>query len=171
MRVKLKLKPLTESEIKGAVIRIQNILAPLDISEASANAVRFAASLARTHNARLYVLQVKEPFPVHGRIMAGSLEEVQRHHRHKEKKQLTRVIPAGLKNSIAIEEIQVTGMPVDRVIIETARKLGADLIVIASQARKGLTRFLKKDLAQQVLQDAPCSVFVVRSPLSKDYAD
>ena len=152
------------------MIRIQNILAPLDFSEASINAVCLAASLARDHNARLYVLQVKEPFPVHGRIMAGSLEEVQKHHRHKEKDQLTKVIPAGLKNSIAVEEIQITGMPVDRVIIETARKLGIDLIVIASQAQKGLIRFLKKDLAQHLLQNAPCSVFVVRSPPSKDYA-
>jgi nucleotide-binding universal stress UspA family protein len=152
------------------VIGIQNILALLDFSEASINAVCLAASLAQDHNARLYVLQVKEPFPVHGRIMAGSLEEVQKHHRHKEKDQLSKVIPARLKNSIAVEEIQVIGMPVDRVIIETARKLGVDLIVIASQRRKGLTRFLKKDLAQQLLQNAPCSVFAVRSPLSSDYA-
>jgi nucleotide-binding universal stress UspA family protein len=151
------------------VIRIQNILVPLDFSEASTNAVRFATSLAKTHNARLYVLYVKEPFPVHGRIMAGSLEEVQKHQHHKEKGQLTKVIPAELKNSIAVEEIQVIGMPADRVIIETARKLSVDLIVIASQAPKGLMRVFKKNLAQQLLQNAPCSVFVVRSPLGKDY--
>jgi nucleotide-binding universal stress UspA family protein len=150
------------------VSRIHNILVPLDFSEASATAAHFAASLARAHNARLYVLHVREPFPVHGRIMAGSLEHVQKHRIHKEKGQLTGVIPAELKNSIAVEEIQVTGMPLDQVIVEKARILGVDVIVIAAQARKGFMRFLKKDLAQQVLEDAPCSVFVVRSRRSKD---
>ncbi len=154
--------------MKSAVIRIQNILVPLDFSEASKNAVYFAAALAQAHNARLYVLQVKEPFPVHGRIMAGSLEHVQKQRIHKEKDQLAQVIPAKLKNSIAVEEIQVTGMPFGQVIVDMARKLGVDLIVIASQARKGLMRFLKKDLAQQVLQKAPCSVFVVRCPGSRN---
>ena len=156
-------KPQTEYEIKSAMTRIQNILVPLDFSEASTNAAHFAASLAQAHNARLYVLQVKEPFPVHGRIMAGSLEDVQKHRIHKERDQLTQVIPAKLKNSIDVKEIQVTGMPVDQVILETARKLGVDVIVIASQGCKGFMRFLKKDLAQRILQDAPCSVFVVRN--------
>ena len=53
--------------------------------------------------------------------------------------------------------------PSGQVIVEMARKLSVDVIVIASHARKGFMRFLKKDLAQQVLQNAPCSVFVVRS--------
>lgn len=150
------------------MIRIQNILVPLVFSEASKNAVHFAALLAQAHNARLYVLHVKEPFPVHGRIMAGSLEDVQKHRIHKEKDLLTQVIPAKLKNSIVVEEIQVTGMPLDQVIVEMARKLGVDVIVIASQARKGFMRFLKKDLARKVLQNSPCSVFVVRCPGSRD---
>jgi nucleotide-binding universal stress UspA family protein len=145
------------------VIRIQNILVPLDFSKGSTNAAHFAASLAQAHHARLYVLHVKEPFPVHARIMAGSQEDVQKQRIHKEKDQLAQVIPAKLKNAITVEEIQVTGMPFARVIVEMARKLGVDVIVIASQAPKGLMRFLKKDLAQKVLRDAPCSVFVVRN--------
>jgi nucleotide-binding universal stress UspA family protein len=143
------------------LIHIQNILVPVDFSEASTNAACFAASLARAYHARLYVLHVKEPFPAHGRIMAGSLEDIRRHRRSEEKKQLIEVIPGKLKNSINVEEIQVTGMPVARVIVEMARKLRVDVIVIASQAPMGLMRFVKKDLAQEVLQDALCSVFVI----------
>ncbi len=145
------------------MIRIQHILVPLDFSEASTNAAHFAATLAQAHHARLYLLHFKAPFPVHGRIMGGSQENVQKHHIHKEKGQLSQVIPARLRNSIPVEEIQVAGMPFDRVIVEMARKFSVDLIVIASQARKGLMGLLKKDLAQQVLRDAPCSVCVVRS--------
>jgi len=148
---------------------IRNILVPVSLSEASRYAARYSASLAQAHKARLYVLHVKEPFPVHGRIVAGSLENVQMHHIEKEKAQLSRVIPLTLKNSIAIQEIQVTGMPVERVIVETARNLRVDVIVMAPPDPKGLLRlFKRKDITEQVIQDAPCSVFVIRNLQDKD---
>jgi nucleotide-binding universal stress UspA family protein len=101
---------------------IQNILVPVDFTESSLYAARYAASLAQKHNARLYVLHVKEPFPVHGRIVAGSLEDVQKHRMVKERTDLTKVIPTAFKNSIPVEEIQVTGIPVYRVIVEKAKQ-------------------------------------------------
>jgi nucleotide-binding universal stress UspA family protein len=42
------------------------------------------------------------------------------------------------------------------------------MIVMASQKRKGLMRIFKKDITEQVLHDAICSVFVVRSPQNID---
>jgi nucleotide-binding universal stress UspA family protein len=148
---------------------IRNIMVPVGFSEASLDAAKYAAFLAQVHKARLYVLHVKEPFPVHGRIAAGSLENVQMHHIEKEKTRLSRVIPLNLKNSIAIEEIQVTGMPVARVIVETARNLGVDVVVMAPPDRKGWIRFFKKKgITEQIIHDAPCSVFVIRNHQDKD---
>ena len=43
------------------MIKIENILVPVNLSEASRHAVVYAASLAQTHKARLYVLHVKAP--------------------------------------------------------------------------------------------------------------
>ena len=143
---------------------IRKILVPVSFSEASLEAAKYAAFLAQAHTARLYLLHVKEPFPVHGRVAAGSLEDVQRHHIEKEKGQLSKVIPVKLKNTISMEEIQVTGMPLERVIIETARSLRVDVIVIAAPGRKGGRRFFKKsDMTAQIIREAPCSVFVVRN--------
>lgn len=143
---------------------IRKILVPVSFSDASLEAARYAALLAQAHNARLYVLHVKEPFPVHGRVAAGSLEDVQKHHIEKEKRQLSKVIPLKLKNTISIEEIQVTGMPPERVIIETARNLGVDVIVMAPPGDKGRMRFFKKsDMTAQIIHEAPCSVFIVRN--------
>jgi nucleotide-binding universal stress UspA family protein len=149
------------------MIRIQNILVPVDFTKSSLYAARQAASLAQTYNARLYVLHVKEPFPVHGRVVAGSLEDVQKHRIIKEQTELPKVVPAAFKNSIAVEEIQVTGIPVYRVIIEKARQLSVDVIVMASQNRKGWARFFKNNITAQVIRNSPCSVFVVRSPEGK----
>ncbi|MGD9410545.1 MAG: universal stress protein, partial [Desulfobacterales bacterium] len=121
--------------------QIQNILVPVDFTKSSLYAARHAASLAQTYHARLYVLHVKEPFPVHGRVVAGSLEEVQKHRMIKEQTQLSEVVPAEIKNTIAVEEIQVSGIPVYKVIVEKARQFNVDVIVMASQDRKGWVRF------------------------------
>jgi len=98
------------------MVFIQKILVPVDFTAASLVAASHAASMARTHNARLYVLHVKEPFPVHGRIVAGSLEDVQKQRFKMEQHELAAVIPADLKKSIVVEEIQLTGIPVYRVM-------------------------------------------------------
>ena len=141
---------------------IQNIMVPVDFTKATLYAARYAASLAQAHNAGLYVLRVKEPFPVHGRIAAGSLEDVQKHQMKKEQGELPKVIPAEIKDSIAVEEIQVTGIPVYRVVIEKARQLSVDIIVVGQQDRKGWMRFSKKNDVEQITRNAPCSVFVAR---------
>jgi nucleotide-binding universal stress UspA family protein len=149
---------------KAVMTLIQNILVPVDFTEPALYAARLAASLALAHNARLYVLHVKAPFPVHGRIVAGSLENVQKHRMKKERAELPKVIPAEMKNSITVEEIQVTGIPVYRVIVEKARQLKVDVIVMASRERRGWARFFKKDLTAEVIRNAHCSVFVARPP-------
>jgi nucleotide-binding universal stress UspA family protein len=147
--------------------QIQNILVPVDFTKSSLYAARHAASLARTHNARLYVLHVREPFPVHGRVVAGSLEDVQKHRMIKEQTQLCEVVPAEIKNTIAVEEIQVSGIPIYKVIVEKARQFNVDVIVMASQDRKGWARFFKKNITARVIRTSPCSVFVVRPPEGK----
>ena len=141
---------------------IQKILVPVDFTEASLAAASHAASLARVHNARLYVLHVKEPFPLHGRIVAGSLEDVQKKQFKKAQRELAAVIPADLKNSIVVEEIQLTGFPIYRVIVETARRFSVDVIVMVSKEGKGWTRVFKNNTTARVMRDAPCSVFLVK---------
>jgi nucleotide-binding universal stress UspA family protein len=144
--------------------QIRNILVPVDFTKSSLHAARHAASLAQRYNARLYVLHVKEPFPVHGRVVAGSLEDVQKHRLIKEQTQLSEVIPVEFKNAIAVEEIQVSGIPVYGVIVEKARQFNVDVIVMASQDRRSWVRFFKKNITAQVIRNSPCSVFVVRPP-------
>ena len=146
------------------MITIKNIMVPVDFSEAANYAARYAAALAQDQQARLYVLHVKAPFPVHGRIAGGAMEHVQKQRIDKEQNELSGLIPDSVKNSIAVEEIQVTGLPMARVIVEKARELNADVIVMPAQRPKGWLRFLKEDVTLRVIQNAPCSVYAVRNP-------
>ena len=149
------------------MITIKNILVPVDFSEATLYAARFAVSLAQDRQARLYVLHVKAPFPVHGRIAGGAMEHVQKQRIHKEQNALSGLIPDSVKNSIPIEEIKVTGLPMARVIVEKARELGVDVIVLPAQRPKGWLHFFKENVLQRVIQNAPCSVFAVRGPQNR----
>lgn len=47
-------------------------------------------------------------------------------------------------------------------IIETARHWPADLVIMGSHGRKGITRFLMGSVSEGVLADAPCSVEIIK---------
>jgi universal stress protein A len=49
-----------------------------------------------------------------------------------------------------------------RAIVQTARDLPADLIVIATHGRTGLKHVLLGSVAEHVVQRAPCPVLIVR---------
>ena len=149
------------------MISIQNIMVPIDLTEAAVYAAQYATALAQAHQARLFVLHVKAPYPVHGRFAAGALEHVQNKRIRKEQTELSELIPASIRDTIAVEDIQVTGTPMARVIIEKARELNVDLIVLPAQNRHGWIRFFKENVTQRVITDAPCSVLALRCPPCK----
>ena len=87
------------------MISIQNILVPVDLTQAAVHAAHYAAALAQAHQARLFVLHVKAPYPVHGRIAGGALEHVQNQRMRKEQTELSELIPASIRDTIAVEDI------------------------------------------------------------------
>jgi nucleotide-binding universal stress UspA family protein len=69
------------------------------------------------------------------------------------------------------ETVANSGLPVEtsiregdagRQIVEEAKEWGADLVLMGSHGRTGLTRVLMGSVAQHVVSHAPCSVEVVR---------
>ena len=52
-------------------------------------------------------------------------------------------------------------------ILDAAGTWGAELIVLGSHGRTGLSRFMLGSVAESVLRHSPCSVEVVRMPASR----
>jgi universal stress protein A len=52
-------------------------------------------------------------------------------------------------------------------IVDVAKELDADVIVIASHGRKGLKRLLMGSVAESVMRDADCPVILIRPHSSK----
>ena len=70
----------------------------------------------------------------------------------------------GLRDFPGTVEAQVAeGAGIARVICESARELGADLIVMGTHGRTGLQHVFLGSVAERTLRNAPCPVLTVRS--------
>ena len=70
---------------------------------------------------------------------------------------VVRARAAGAKATVTILE----GSPAER-IVHTARARRADLIVMGTRGRTGLSRFLLGSVASRVISMSPCPVLTVR---------
>jgi nucleotide-binding universal stress UspA family protein len=55
-----------------------------------------------------------------------------------------------------------------RSIVEHARNMHADCIVLASHARRGVEKVLLGSIAEQVIRDAPCPVLTIARPAQQN---
>lgn len=130
------------------------ILVPIDLSPASEEALAYARALAEKVGASLELLHAVDPRGVDGllgpadpNVWRGVLDRAQAR-----LEALARPNEAGTV---------IEGRPAD-VIIDHAHAVRADLVVIGSVGRTGVTRFLLGSVAEEVARGAPCPVLVVR---------
>jgi universal stress protein A len=143
----------------------QSILVPTDFSPASALALDAAALLAKQFSARVTLLHVFDatPFTLYGGpIGAPGVSGVGPDIEARIHGELTRARDehfAGLNAETAL----VLSTSPSEAICELAKKIGADMIVIATHGRTGLTHLLIGSVAERVVRHAPCPVLTLRS--------
>jgi universal stress protein A len=139
----------------------KTILHPTDFSQSASQALGMAGSLAREHGAKLILLHVAQlpvssvaglpvprPPPPTG-DWSGLRAELDG-------------LAAGIKN-LTVESRLLEGEPVST-IVDLAREIGADMIVIGSHGRTGLSRVLLGSVAEHVVRKAGCPVLTVKTP-------
>ena len=144
---------------------IKRILVPVDFSDGALQALDYAAGLARPSGAELVVLFVVEPvyYATPADMYGAStnlsmlLEEQQRIGRE----QLARLARRLEKRKLKSRTVLETGVPY-QVITDTASKQKADLIVMATHGRTGLSHLLMGSVAERVVRTAVCPVLTVR---------
>jgi nucleotide-binding universal stress UspA family protein len=140
----LTIGPHVSTEPRG-VEELHAILFPTDFSRETKGALAYALSLAREHRARLYLLHVAK--------------EVSKWDREFLEKQLRELIPAEAGLACEPKALVQTGSPA-QVILDVAKELAIDLIVIGPKRRSGLPGTMAT--AYQVVTQAPCPVLTVR---------
>ena len=143
--------------------RIKHILVPVDFSELSVMAFRYAINLTKCAGARVTVLYA-DPFLPPPYFTESSLEELKR-----QAVTAKRQAETLLRQLVAREAGQLTGigvrvdegLPADS-IRRVASDSGVDLIVMGTHGRSGVNRLLLGSVTERVLREAQVPVLVVR---------
>jgi nucleotide-binding universal stress UspA family protein len=146
-------------------IQMKRILIPIDGSECSLNAARYAVKLAKDENAQIFCIHVIESVPYYGYV--GSPPAIERHYEDLEEKvQSWFGKVRDIAKNEGISEIKTktfsTVKSITESIIDYAANNNMDLIVIGTRGRTGLKRFLMGSVANGVVQHAHCPVLLVR---------
>ena len=141
----------------------EKILLPVSGSDEFLNAAEFAVKLAAAHGSQIIALHVVDNSVVRqlARHSGKSPGEVEIELEENGWRYLFHTEEMAKDNRVKIIVLLEQGLPQER-ILSKARELDADLIVVGQASSRG-TRGRSLDRAlQQVLENTPCPVLVVR---------
>lgn len=135
------------------------ILWPNDFSETAASAFSTALNVAKTYNAELVMLHVLEAPSGPTRLFSSFDEEEAR---KKAMKLMDNFWSGNGDESVKWSKIVKIGKPY-RQIIDTAKELEINAIVMGTHGAEGLTELLVGSNAGKVIRSAPCPVITMRA--------
>jgi nucleotide-binding universal stress UspA family protein len=133
----------------------------LDFSPRSLEVLDFAVALARQVDASIVLLHVLDPLHVPGRFDAPRLRSIRAEALRRAKQRLAHVARRRVKPHVPVTQKLLKGTAYS-VIVAAAAQSRADLIVMGSEGRTGMSRFLMGSVAEKVVRHARCSVLIVR---------
>ena len=146
---------------------VNRILVPFDISQYSLDASNEAVELAKLFGVSITFIHIVEPEPYIDKIydLPQSEREVKDEITAKVNAWFSQVAEkCNSKNVLYTMEILFDAGSIVETIVNYAKNMGADLIVIGHSSIHGFGRWLKGDVAKGVVDHAlpPCSVLVVK---------
>ncbi len=138
-------------------MKAKKIIFPTDFSRCGDAALKMATSLAHDAGARLLIVHVEEPPVAYGGgemyygVPEPGSEDL--------KRMLEAVVPTD--PTVPYEHRLITGDPATA-IARLAEEEQADLIVMGTHGRTGLTRLLMGSVAEAVVRRAPCPVLTYK---------
>ena len=144
----------------------KHILLATDGSAASTHAAALAIGLARTHGAQLTALYVVDPYPYLGlgeanpmgfqAYMSAAMDHAAQAHAAI----AALAAEGGPKVNVAPRVVEDVGASAG--ILQTAKELGTDLIVVGSHGRSGIARLMLGSVASRVVAESTVPVLVAR---------
>jgi nucleotide-binding universal stress UspA family protein len=143
------------------MFKLRTILVPTDYSPTSEAAIAYAIDLASLVGATVHVLHAYE-IPVYGAPDTAFVAspETMTAIKNAAKKGLDAAIARFQVRGVALEGHLTEGRPWEA-ILDTAAKVGADLIVIGTHGRRGIARALLGSVAEKVVRSSKIPVLTV----------
>jgi glycine betaine transporter len=139
-----------------------NILVPTDLTAGAEEALDYTCELARQFGATVHLLNVISipalGVPELGVAMASSvIDSIV-----KDNERILHALAQNKCGQATIGRILLRTGDARDVINQTARELRADLIVMSTRGRRGVSRALLGSVTESVVRSAPCPVLTVR---------
>ena len=138
-----------------SVFQLNTLLVPVDFSGCSTKALAYAIPLAQQFKAELILLHVMWPYvsvPEMGPVDLETIDDART-----QLEELGRHLPEAVRWRTLLR----TGQPHTE-IIQAAKEMGVDLVVLSTHGRTGLARAVMGSTTEKVVRHAPCPVLVVR---------
>jgi nucleotide-binding universal stress UspA family protein len=135
----------------------KKILCPVDFDNNSLEALGMAADFARQHSAKLFLFHAAPPIDP----LVVSAPIVFAREKEEARKNLEKMADENLKG-IDHETVLRVGHPAPE-IVAAVTEHGADLVVMATHGRTGISHLVLGSVAEKVVREAPCPVLTVRA--------
>jgi nucleotide-binding universal stress UspA family protein len=145
---------------------IRKILVPIDFSDYSKNALKYAVEFGMSLKAKLYLVYVIEPIVYPSDFSMGqvSIPSAETDMTKRAEEELGNLARNFSDPELPAETIIKTGKPFVE-IIETAKENDIDLIIMATHGHTGVEHLLFGSTAEKVVRKAPCPVLTLRDPI------
>ena len=144
-------------------LKLALLLVPVDFSDCSLRALDYAIALAMQFNSKIILLHVVEPavYPENYLVVSPTLDETNQNLLQSARERLAELCHRRIGHRIPAESLVRMGRAHSE-IPDTAKALGADLIVLGTHGYTGLKHVLLGSTAERVVRHGPCPVLTVR---------
>ena len=143
----------------------KHILCPTDLRERADIAIKKAVQIAHQFGSKITLLNIHEEFMDKEdrkmlRVSVDSMKEKFRRIAFDSKEEMKAVIHKLHADDLEVDYLLHKGKP-EKVIVEMAKNLGTDLIVICTDGRDSVMDFLSGTITEHVINASPCPVLVI----------
>jgi nucleotide-binding universal stress UspA family protein len=151
---------------EGYMVRIQNILCPVDFFPASERATNYAVGLAKKYGARVILLHVVEPVALWARDFEVDTNEVMRAITARSNEELRKIAKHAAAAHVPIDVVVRTG-EVDLEIRSLIEMRHVDFVVMGTHGRRGLEKFFMGSTTERLLRSLNVPLLTIGSTKSK----
>ena len=137
----------------------RSVICPVDFSDASRGALRYAAVVANYFHAELTALTVTDPLLTEAAELSGAAE----HLPEAVNKELLRFVKKSFEGGVTPENVKLvvaTGKPAVE-ILRTAKERPADLVVMSTHGLTGMRKLFFGSTTERVLRETTVPVLLV----------
>lgn len=158
-------RPTAGGKSAAEPLKLARLLVPVDFSDCSLRALDYALALAEQFGSKIILLHIVEPavYPENYLVASPALDETNQNLLESARERLLALSQKRIGHRVPAETLARMGRAHSE-IPDTAKALGADLIILGTHGYTGLKHVLLGSTAERVVRHAPCPVLTVRHP-------